>query len=91
MGEKPTFDPTAFATLHSPGLEVGTLSDITVAATADYNPSRLNLRSATVDWQGQQVTASGLVGLKGRAPALNLQAQSSTLSIPTLLAAAGKN
>ena len=83
-------NPTAAVTLDSPGFQAGTLTGITVHAVADYNPSRIAIENATVEWQNQQLTASGAIGLKGKAPELNLQAHTSELSIPTVLAAAGR-
>jgi outer membrane protein assembly complex protein YaeT len=82
-------NPAASVTLDSTGVQAGTLSGITVHAAADYNPSRVAIQTATVEWQHQQLTASGNIGLAGKAPALELQARTTDLSIPTILAAAG--
>jgi autotransporter translocation and assembly factor TamB len=57
-----------------------------VTAAADYNPARVVLRDANVAWRGQAITASGTVGLKGRAPAINLVASSENISIADVLA-----
>ena len=83
-------NPTAAVTLGSNNLQAGTLTGISVNAAVNYTPSGLVIQDSLVEWQNQQISASGTLGLKGRDPAIALQARSSTLSIPTLLAAAGK-
>jgi outer membrane protein assembly complex protein YaeT len=78
--------PNVTATIESPALEAGTLTGIALNADVDYNPSRLEIKSATIGWQNQQVTGNGTVGLQGRAPVLDLTAQASNVSIETVLA-----
>ena len=85
-----TQNPTAAITLGSSNLQAGTLTGIAVSAAVNYTPSELVIQDSLVEWQNQQITASGTLGLKGSDPAVALQARSSTLSIPTLLAGAGK-
>jgi len=82
--------PAAAFTFDSPAVQAGTLTGITIHASGDYNPARVAIQDAKVEWRDQRLTASGTVGLRGKSQELNLQAQTSDLSIPTLLAAAGR-
>ena len=82
--------PTATAQIQSNNLQAGTLKDVQVNASVDYNASRLLIQNATAKWQGQEIAASGTVGLKGRAPALNLQATTTNVTVEALLAGLGQ-
>ncbi len=83
-------NPTAEVTVASNGLQAGTLTGIALNAAVNYTPAELAIRDSVVKWQNQQITASGTVGLKGAEPPISLAARTSTLSIPTLLEAAGR-
>jgi outer membrane protein assembly complex protein YaeT len=82
--------PSAAVTLSSNNLQAGTLSGIAVRAALNYSPSRLRIQDSVVEWQDQQITASGTIGLQGAEPPVALQAHASALSIAALLAAAGR-
>ncbi len=82
--------PRAAVTLSSHDLQVGTLSGIALHAAVNYSPSQLGIQDSVVEWQNQQITASGSIGLKGTAPPVALQVHASALSITALLAAAGR-
>ena len=79
-------NPAAGVNLTGESLTVGELNGINVTAAADYNPARVVLSDANVAWRGQAITASGTVGLKGRAPAIDLVASSENISIQDVLA-----
>jgi outer membrane protein assembly complex protein YaeT len=79
-------NPSVGAELEASGVSAGDLKGIDIQATADYNPNRVVLENATASWQNQVITAAGTAGLKGRAPALNLTAQSQNISIQSVLA-----
>ena len=82
--------PGAAVTFSSDNLQVGTLSGIALHAAVNYSPSQLGIQDSVVEWQNQQIAASGSIGLKGAAPPVALQAHASALSIAALLAAAGR-
>ena len=82
--------PGAAVTLSSNNLQAGTLSGIALHAAVNYSPSQLRIQESTVEWQRQQLTASGTVGLQGAAPPVALEAHASAVSIAALLAAAGR-
>ena len=82
--------PAAAVTLSSNNLQAGTLSGIALHAALNYSPALLRIQESTVEWQQQQLTASGTVGLQGAAPPVALEAHASAVSIAALLAAAGR-
>lgn len=85
-----TKNPQLDAKLASPGLRVGDLQDVSVQTDLQYRPDQLTIRSAQAQWQNQTATVQGTVGLRGRAPQLNLTVNVPNVSLATALAAAGK-
>ncbi len=85
-----TKSPSARAVVSGMDLRVGELDGITLSSALAYTPAALNVEQAVVTWRGQDIQASGSVGLSGRNRPLNLSLQTSELSIPTLLQAANQ-
>jgi outer membrane protein assembly complex protein YaeT len=83
-------NPALTANLEGNQLSVGDLNGINVAAEVDYNPARLVLKAANVNWREQEITAQGVVGLKGSNPTIDLAAKSDEIALPTVLAGLGK-
>ncbi|MBL8290660.1 MAG: translocation/assembly module TamB domain-containing protein [Bryobacterales bacterium] len=79
-------DPSATVAIDAPSLRAGTLSGISVHAEGSYGSALVNVARLSASWRGQTLMASGSLGLGGKDQSLNLQAQSSQVSIAHVLA-----
>ena len=79
-------NPQIAANIQAPELQLGQLKAVNIQANANYTGTALALKNVDLQWQGQTITASGTVGLKGRNPAIDLTTQTQNLKIESVLA-----
>ncbi len=83
-------DPRA-AVSASGRLAAGPIEGIDLTAEAEVDRRRIQIPGATLDWNGQRVTARGQVNLTTRQPQLDAKISASSLDLQPLLTAFGRD
>ena len=82
-----TLQNPQFATnIQAPELQLGQLKAVNIQANANYTGDAIALKNVDLQWQGQTITASGTVGLKGANPPIDLTTRTQNLKIQSVLA-----
>ncbi|MBM3745438.1 MAG: AsmA family protein, partial [Acidobacteria bacterium] len=82
--------PQVAATLKGSALRAGLIQDAALEASATCSPEEVRLEELSLAWQGQRLTASGVMGLRGRVPSVTASAAVSEASLAALLSGVGQ-
>ncbi len=81
--------PTASATLTGTGINYREIQNLSLRASADYDPTRLAVSDALITWEGSEIQAQGSVGLEGPTKPMAFTARSNNISIPEVMGVLG--